>query len=84
MCAQRHEHCIEAKGQDSCFAAAFTGNSGKAGVKVMTYKITVAFECKNLKITNVAAMTEMLLVLKFVFLVWLSHPNIKFKVSIAS
>lgn len=50
----------------------------------MTYKITVAFECKNLKITNVAAMTEMLLVLKFVFLVWLSHPNIKFKVSIAS
>lgn len=24
----------------------------------MTYKITVAFECKNLKITNVAAMTD--------------------------
>lgn len=50
----------------------------------MVCKITVAFECKNLVNHNVAAMAKMLLVLKFVFLVWLNHPNIKFTVSVAS
>lgn len=48
----------------------------------MVCKITVAFECKNLVSHNVAAMAKMLLVLKFVFLVLLNHPNIKFTVSL--
>ena len=50
----------------------------------MVCKITVGFECKNLVNHNGAAMAKMLLVLKFVVLVWLNHPNIKFTVSVAS
>lgn len=67
LCKQRYEYHIQAKGQDSI--AYFTSevrNFGKAGIKVMVCKITVAFECKNLVNHNVATMAKMLLVLKSV------------------